>query len=115
MQPSSESRSDPIKVDRPTRPSFTSLTITSKSVDRVEDGRLIERGGLQISKLIPVWVGAGVVALGLQQHLMSTDEIPMPGQEMAHVMDVVALIDVGVVQFVPKVLGPCNPRVGGDS
>lgn len=84
---------------------------------RVEDGGPAEAdspgldGGV-VSLLIPVGLGAGVAALGLEQELMYAHVQTVPGEEGADVVDDVGLGYVNVLQLVPARLGVLDAAPG---
>lgn len=87
-------------------------TIPSKTSVGVEDGRLVQRSALIIGELVLIGVGAGAVEFLLQKQFVRSDKIPMPRKELSNVTNVVALVDVGVVKFIPEVFSAWNSHLG---
>jgi hypothetical protein len=81
----------------------TSEPISPKPKHRVEDRRPLQRASLIIRELVPVRLRSPVSAECLEEDFMRAHQITMPREEMAYVMDVIALRDMQVVQFIPKV------------
>lgn len=64
---------------------------------------------------VPVGLGAGVVALILEETLMQCHEGAVPRQELPDAVDDVGLHDVDPLQFIPSCHGTLDAGLGGRS
>lgn len=84
--------------------------VASEARVRVEDGRASQADGpgldgSVVGLLIPIWLGACVAALGLQEQLVDTHVQSVPGEEGTDVVDHIGLRYMDVLQLVPASLG----------